>query len=297
MGTNPFFLSLTHLIFRLTHAAMRGALLGLSRRPVGVVVALICTQMRPSLTVGVQLGDRIHVCEQIAVVADDERRAGEGLKSREKPILRGRIQVIRGLIQQDKLGVRAQKRGEGGSDRLPARKGAKGTHQKVANGVRVGGIRGERRAKTVLGKGCEGAFFNIPGVADGVIKAGGVIARFQGIKRPQNFCNSKNIGKMLMLAQPQILRQVSQTCWGADCAVTRLYLAKNKPEEGSFPGAVIANKPGDRGGKYGGEVGEKRGFTRMRIRNMVECNVWHGPSSFGSVLGSPPAQRALGVRA
>ena len=148
--------------------------------------------------------------------------------------------------------------------------------------MRVGGIRGERRTKTVLGEGCEGALFNIPGVADSVIKTGGVVARFQRIKRSQNFCNSKNIGKMLMLAQPQILRQVRYAWWGADCAVTRLYLAKNKPEEGSFSGAVIADKPGERGGKYGGEVGEKRGFTRMRIRNMVECNVvWHGPSSFG----------------
>ena len=277
---------------------MRGALLGLSRLPVGVVVALIYTQMRPPLTVGVQLGDRVHMREQIAVMADDERRAGEGFKSREKPILRGRVHVIRGLVQQNKLGVRAQKRGEGGSDRLPARKGAKGAHQKVANGVRVGGIRGERRTKTVLGKGREGALFNIPGVADSVIKTGGVVARFQGIERSQNFCNSKNIGKMLMLAQPQILRQIRYARRGADCAVTRLYLAKNKPEEGSFSGAVIANKPGERRGKYGGEVGEKRGFTRMRIRNMVECNVvWHGSSSFVSVLGSPPAQRALGVRA
>ena len=277
---------------------MRGALLGLSRRPVGVVVALIYAQMRLSLTVGVQLGDCIHMREQIAVVADDECRAGEGFKSREKPILRGGIQVICGLIQQDKLGVRAQKRGEGGSDRLTAREGAKGAHQKVANGVWVGGIRGARRAKTVLGKDCEGAFFNIPGVADGVIKVGGVVARFQRIKRSQNFCNSKNIGKMLMLAQPQILRQVRYAWRGADCAVTRLYLAKDKPEEGSFSGAVIANKPGERCGKYGGEVGEKRGFTRVRIRNMVECNVvWHGSSSFESVLGSLPAQRALGVRA
>ena len=105
---------------------MCGALLGLSRRPVGVVVALIYAQMRPPLTVGVQLGDHVHMREQIAVMADDECRAGEGFKSREKPILRGRIQVIRGLIQQDKLGVRAQKRGERGSDRLTARKGAKG---------------------------------------------------------------------------------------------------------------------------------------------------------------------------
>ena len=277
---------------------MRGALLGLPHRPVGVVVALIYSQMRPPLTVGVQLSDCIHTREQIAVMADDQRRAGEGFKSRKKPILRGRIQVIRGLIQQNKLGVRVQKRGEGGSDRLTARKGAKGAHQKVANGVRVGGIRGERRTKTVLGKDCEGALFNIPGVANGVIKVGGVVTRFQGIKRSQNFCNSKNIGKMLMLAQPQILRQVRYARRGADCAVTRLYLAKNKPEEGSFSGAVIANKPGEWRGKYGGEVGEKRGFTRMRIRNMVECNVvWHGPSSFESVLGSPPAQRALGVRA
>ena len=155
---------------------MRGALLGLSRRSVGVVVALICVQMRPSLTVGVQLGDRVHVREQIAVMADDERRAGEGFKSREKPILRGGIQVICGLIQQNKFGVRAQKRGEGGGDHLTARKGAKGAHQKVANGVWVGGIRGERRIKTVLGEGREGALFNIPGVADGVIKARGVVA-------------------------------------------------------------------------------------------------------------------------
>ena len=236
--------------------------------------------------------------EQIAVVADDERRAGEGFKCREKPILCGGIQIICGLIQQNKLGVRVQKRGERGSDRLTARKGAKGAHQKVANGVRVGGIRGERRTKTVPGKGREGAFFNIPGVANGVIKAGGVVARFQCIKRLQNFCNSKNIGKMLILAQSQILRQIRYARRRADCTVTRLYLAKNKPEESSFPGAVIANKPGERRGKYGGEVGEKRGFTRMRIRNMVECNVvWHGPSSFGSVLGSPPAQRALDVRA
>ena len=76
--------------------------------------------MRPPLAVGVQLGNRVHMREQIAVMADDERRAGEGFKSREKPTLRGGIQIIRGLIQQNKFGVRAQKRGERGSDRLTA---------------------------------------------------------------------------------------------------------------------------------------------------------------------------------
>ena len=44
--------------------------------------------------------------------------------------------------------------------------------------------------------------FNIPGVAYGVVKAGGIFARFQRIKRLQYFCNSKNIGKMLMPTQP-----------------------------------------------------------------------------------------------
>ena len=48
----------------------------------------------------------------------------------------------------------------------------------------------------MFGKGYEGAFFNIPGVAYGVVKAGGIFARFQRIKRLQYFCNSKNIGKM-----------------------------------------------------------------------------------------------------
>ena len=50
----------------------------------------------------------------------------------------------------------------------------------------------------MFGKGCEGTFFNIPGVAYGVVKAGGIVARFQCIKRLQYFCNSKNISKMLM---------------------------------------------------------------------------------------------------
>ena len=47
----------------------------------------------------------------------------------------------------------------------------------------------------------------------------------------------------------------------------------NKSEEGSFSGAVIADKPGEWRRKYHGKVGEKWGLTRMCVRNMVECNV------------------------
>ena len=54
----------------------------------------------------------------------------------------------------------------------------------------------------MFGKGYEGTFFNIPGVAYGVVKAGGIFARFQRIKHLQYFCNSKNISKMLMPTQP-----------------------------------------------------------------------------------------------
>ena len=39
----------------------------------------------------------------------------------------------------------------------------------------------------MFGKGYEGAFFNIPGVAYGVVKVGGIVARFQRIKRLQYF--------------------------------------------------------------------------------------------------------------
>ncbi|CNI95224.1 Uncharacterised protein [Mycobacterium tuberculosis] len=61
--------------------------------------------MRQPLAVGVKLGNHVHVLQQIAVVADNERRAGEGFKSRIKPILRRRIQIICGLIQQNELWV------------------------------------------------------------------------------------------------------------------------------------------------------------------------------------------------
>ena len=66
----------THPVLRLGHATLSRLLLGVQRLPVGAVVTLKETQMRQPLAVGVKLGNHVHTLQQIAVVANDERRAG-----------------------------------------------------------------------------------------------------------------------------------------------------------------------------------------------------------------------------
>ena len=66
----------THPVLRLAHATLSRLLLGFQRLPVGAVVTLEEAQMRQPLAVGVKLRNHVYTLQQIAVMADDERRAG-----------------------------------------------------------------------------------------------------------------------------------------------------------------------------------------------------------------------------
>ena len=66
----------THPVLRLAHATLSRLLLGVQCLPVGAVVTLEEAQMRQPLTVSMKLGNHVYTLQQIAVVANDERRAG-----------------------------------------------------------------------------------------------------------------------------------------------------------------------------------------------------------------------------
>ena len=61
--------------------------------------------MRQPLAVGVKLGNHVHALQQIAVVADNERRAGQRLQRGEELGFRRGVQVIRRLVEQNELWV------------------------------------------------------------------------------------------------------------------------------------------------------------------------------------------------
>ena len=73
---HPLTVRRTHPVFRLAHATLSRLLLGVQRLPVSTVVALEEAQVGHSLPVGVKLGNHVHALQQVAVVANDERRAG-----------------------------------------------------------------------------------------------------------------------------------------------------------------------------------------------------------------------------
>ena len=108
----------THLILRLGHAPLSSLLFGIQRLPVGAVVALEEAQMSQSLTVRVKLRNHVHTLQQVAVVTNNQRRAGQCLQRGEELSLRHGVQVICWLIQQNELGVRNHERGKCRNDRL-----------------------------------------------------------------------------------------------------------------------------------------------------------------------------------
>ena len=80
-------------------------LFGVQCLPVGAVVTLEEAQMSHPLPVGVKLGNHIHALQQIAVVANNERRAGQHLQCREELGFRRGVQVVRRFVEQNELWV------------------------------------------------------------------------------------------------------------------------------------------------------------------------------------------------
>ena len=168
----------THPVLRLAHATLSRLLLGLQRLPVRAVVTFKEAQMRQPLAVGVKLRNHVHELQQVAVVANNERRARQCLQRGEELSLRRGVKVIRRLIEQDELGVRNHQRGKCGDDRLTAGEAAHTASKECANRLRVVAINQCRRGESVGRKSREGALLNIPVIPDGLIEFGGVFAGF-----------------------------------------------------------------------------------------------------------------------
>ena len=77
LSLHPLTVRRTHPVLRLAHATLSRLLLGLQRLPVRTVITLEETQVGHPLPVGVKLRNHVHALQQVAVVANDERRAGQ----------------------------------------------------------------------------------------------------------------------------------------------------------------------------------------------------------------------------
>ena len=78
----------THPVLRLAHATLGHLLLSLQRLSVGAIVTLEEPQVGHPLPIGVKLRNHVHALQQVAVVANNERRAGERLQGFEELRLR-----------------------------------------------------------------------------------------------------------------------------------------------------------------------------------------------------------------
>ena len=134
--------------------------------------------MRQPLAVGVKLRNHVHELQQVAVVANNERRARQCLQRGEELSLRRGVKVIRRLIEQNELGVRNHQRGKRGNDRLTTGETAHATGKECPNRLRVVSINQCRRGETVGRKSRQGALLNVPVIPDGLIEFGGVLAGF-----------------------------------------------------------------------------------------------------------------------
>ena len=229
--------------------------------------------MRHPLAVGVKLRNHVHALQQVAVVANNERRAGERLQGFEKLSLRRRVQIVGWFIQQDELGARNRERGKRGNDRLAAREAAHIAGEECSDGIWAIAVHLSCRGEPVGGQGGEDALLNIPVISDGLVEFGGVLAGFHRLQCLQNLCESAELGESLAPPQPQILRQVRHALRRHYRPGVRGQFTQNQPHEGGFTATVIANKAGQRCRKHRRQVAEECGFARVRIRNMVKRNV------------------------
>ena len=63
-----------------------------------------------------------------------------------------------------------------------------------ANSLRVVTVNQRRRGETVGRQSREGALFNVPVIADGLVEFGGVFAGFHCLQCPQNLGDSAELG-------------------------------------------------------------------------------------------------------
>ena len=145
--------------------------------------------------------------------------------------------------------------------------------KECANGIGVIAVHLGPRGEPVGGQGGEGALLNVPVIANSVVEFGGVFAGFHCLQCPQNLGDSTELGEGLFPIQTQILRQIRHALRHRQRTGIRGQIAQNQPHKGCFSATIIANESGQRCRKHRRKVHKKWRLTRVRVRNMVECNV------------------------
>ena len=192
------------------------------------------------------LGDLIHLAEQLAVVADDHHHPGPGRYRVVEAPARVQVEVVGRLVEQQHGGAPQEQRGQADQDRLAA--------GQLPDRV----VEAERAEAEAVQPGA-GALLHVPVAVDrgeGVIAG---LARLDRVQRGPGGGDAEQVGHGGVGAERDGLRQVADVALDAHRAGARVQLTGDEPEQGRLARPVDADEAGPAGAERGGQVREDGG--------------------------------------
>ena len=191
-------------------------------------------------------------------MADQQQAAGPVLQALRQCGAASGIQVVAGLVQNQKIGLgqlRAQQRH---AHRLAAAQG-------------VGrGLGGQRGQAAVLQQGLE-LLAQIPALCQQRKVLRVAAALLDALQRCQRRCQASQLGNALRgVLHQQVLRQVMDAACTADAAAGGLQRASQQLGQHRFAHAIAADQRGVLAVKAGVEIGEKLPALRQRIGDAMQ---------------------------
>ena len=166
-------------------------LLGLDLGGVRRVAAAV-----PADRAAAQVADPVHPLEQLAVVADDEQRAGPALDDVVEPVAGVGVEVVGGLVEQEHVGASQQQARQAELGDLAAGHLAEPAVEQVVG----------QPEPAELG---DGTALGVPVVADRVEEVLVDGAALDSPHRPAYVADAEEVGDRLVDVEGQVLRQVA----------------------------------------------------------------------------------------
>ncbi len=173
----------------------------------------------PGDRAGTQVGDLVDPVQQLAVVADHDQHTRPGLDGRVQPLAGVHVEVVGRLVQEQHVGPVQQQRGQPQQHRLAARQ--------LADGAVEADV-----AQAQFAQRGQGAFLDVPVVADGLEVFLAHVARLDGVQGGPPSVDAERLVDPQRGVERDVLRQVAHLAGHPDGALGRGEPAGDQLQQG-----------------------------------------------------------------
>jgi hypothetical protein len=253
------------LVARVRKPGLRGIDLALAPVAVGLPAAAAAAQVAGRR----DLDDAVHALEQFAVVARDHHHAAPGREPLAQPAPCIGIEMVAGLVEQQRIGAREEGAGQRDAGALAAAQ-AVGAPADGAGQARVG-----ERGREARGQ--------VP-AAFGVIEIGGrAVAGLDARERGERACEARERGQVRLRRGAGVLRHVHAARGPHDRACRGFAPAREQVEQHRLAGAIAPDQPDAPGLEGRAEIVEQQMPARQREAGVAQLEAGGGRKRKGSV--------------